>query len=144
MVNPKCLCVCTSGHVRSVTLQRLLNKRGYQAISCGVDHLWSNDTLLMLFNWADKIFFQRDSYSVLQVRIIQHGWKSEFYGTGLSLKEDFRYDVGFDDWKKPQEDSLMMIMRDLVEKFPPSREFPDSKEIEESISSFGKEPHYSR
>ncbi len=115
----KCLCVCNGGHVRSVTLARLLNKRGYECLVAGVDKDYSPETLLMLFNWADKIFFQKDSYSKLLERINSKGLASEFFGTGYESKADFRYDVGPDDWKKPQEDSLMMLMRDMIREFPP-------------------------
>jgi hypothetical protein len=117
------LCVCNAGHVRSVTLARLLRKRGWEVLSCGVDKNYSNETLLMLFNWADKIFFQKDAYEKLKNRIYKTGWSSEYVSTGFEAKADFRYDVGFDDWKIPQHPHLLEIMREMLKVIPVEGEY---------------------
>jgi hypothetical protein len=112
------LCVCNSGHVRSVTLNRLLHKRGFQSLACGVDKNFTDETLLMLFNWADKIFYQKDAFKKLESRIRVTKMASEFFGAGYGTKADFRYDVGPDDWKVPQHVELLGKLRFLVDAFP--------------------------
>lgn len=112
------LCVCNGGHVRSVTLARLIRKRGHEALVCGVNSSYTNDTLKLLFNWAETILIQKDSAAKLEkrmqidkdfgdaVRWITHG------------KFDLRYDVGPDDWKVPQHPDLLKQMRMMVDSIP--------------------------
>ena len=113
------LCVCNGGHVRSVTLARLLRKRGFEVLSCGVSSGFSDDTLAMLFNWADKILIQKDSAEKLEKRALKvNGSLLSSIRFGNDSKFDFRFDVGPDDWKIPQHPDLLAKMRHLVENVP--------------------------
>lgn len=112
----KILCVCVGGNVRSVTLARMLRKRGFEAIACGVDSRWSDETILMLFSWADKICIQKDAAEKLEKRMQQK--KSTLNPTLRFVgdnKFDFHYDVGKDDWEVPQHHDLVNRYRDLLD-----------------------------
>lgn len=104
----KALCVCNGAHVRSVTLARLLNKRGLETLACGVDKDFSDATIEMLIDWADVVYIQKDSLAKLTKR---------FSAVHLAVWEgklDTRFDVGPDDWKVPQHPDLLRIMREQV------------------------------
>lgn len=110
----KALCVCNGAHVRSVTLARLLNKRGIETLCCGVDKDFSDATIEMCSAWADVIFIQKDSLEKFRKRF---GLVAET-DTWLALaysKMDTRFDVGPDDWKIPQHPDLLARMRAMVE-----------------------------
>jgi predicted protein tyrosine phosphatase len=115
----KILCVCNGGHVRSVTLARLLRKRGHEVLSCGVNSSYKDDTLTMLFNWAEKIIIQKDSAQKLEKRALaMNGSLLNSIRFGNDSKFDFRFDVGPDDWKVPQHPDLLAKMRKMVENIP--------------------------
>lgn len=113
--------MCNGAHVRSITLMRLLNKRGVEALPCGVDKDFKDDTIEMLCGWAEIIFIQKDSLTKFEKRF---GPAVNRVGTPYELakwvepamaKMDTRFDVGYDDWKVPQAESLMMKMRGMVD-----------------------------
>lgn len=110
----KALCVCNGAHVRSVTLARLLNKRGIETLCCGVDKDFSDDTIEMCCSWADVVFIQKDSLEKFRKRF---GLVAET-GSWLAMayaKMDTRFDVGPDDWKIPQHPDLLLRLRAMVE-----------------------------
>lgn len=104
------LCVCRSGNVRSVTLARLLRKRGHAVFSVGVKGAWARDArdqIITLSMWADRIFHQADAESDLM----------ELLPDELHEKCDVRFDVGPDDWKHPDDPHLLAEMRALVDRY---------------------------
>src|SRR5260370_16058849 len=103
----KALCVCNGAHVRSVTLARLLNKRGLETLTCGVDKDFSDATIRMLWEWADVVYIQKDSMGKLFKRFPAGPLPG-------NNKLDTRFDVGPDDWKVPQHPDLLRIMREQV------------------------------
>lgn len=120
------LCVCNGGNVRSVTLARFLRRKGYEALSCGVDQAYTDRTLLMLFDWAEVIYIQRDSAVRLgerprwQVRDQDERWISFHYhntddGQYRTGYLDLRFDVGHDDWLIPDHPDLRRRIRALYE-----------------------------
>lgn len=105
------LCVCNSGNVRSVTLGRQLKKRGAEVLCCGVDKAFQPSTIIMLANWADIIYAQKDSEGKLS-RFLS----DETIGSPHELldKIDTRFDVGPDDWKYPDHPDLLRRIRDMI------------------------------
>jgi len=102
----KYLCVCNGAHVRSVTLARLLNKRGFEVLTCGVDSDFSDDTIKMLFNWADKVYvLGGDSLAKLMKRNVLTNETS-------GKIDHTTFNVGLDDWKVPQHPELLKLLRD--------------------------------
>jgi hypothetical protein len=107
------LAVCKGGNVRSATLARMLRRRRFEALNCGVDGRYSDETLLMLFNWAEYIFIQRDAAEMLGKRpgwkVLMAGSKGAFYHheDGRSGWLDFRFDVGPDVWRVPDHPDLL-------------------------------------
>lgn len=121
----RALCVCNGGNVRSVTLARMLRHKGWEAIACGVDQSWSDATILHLVNWCEVIFIQRDAAIKLGER---PPWKvtdesnekgasfvwTNGYDTRVGYM-DYRFDVGKDDWLKPDDPDLRRRLRALYE-----------------------------
>lgn len=104
----KALCVCGSANVRSVTLARLLKKRGYAIFCAGTDEEYGKEGLSMvvaLAEWADVIYSQADAADKLRAMLPE----------SLHEKIDLRYDVGPDDWKVPDHPDLLRRLRDLVQ-----------------------------
>ena len=109
----KVLCVCNSGNVRSVTLGRMLKKRGAEVLCCGVDKAYRYDTIHMLYNWADVVYAQKDSEPRLRAMLSLP--TLEIYSSGLeSSKIDTRFDVRPDDWKYPEHPDLHRRIRDML------------------------------
>jgi hypothetical protein len=106
------LCVCTGGNVRSVTLARLLRRRKVgEVLVCGVEkRLYADDTILMLFAWADVIHLQADSLRVLTERFARNPDLLAPY----EYKFDTSYDVGPDDWQHPDHPDLIRIYRQML------------------------------
>jgi len=99
------LCVCHSGNVRSITLARLLRKRGHEAIGVGL----KQETLLpLLAEWAERIYPMDFEVGA---ELVTRGWTAK-------VRQD--YYVGLDDWKVPDHPDLLRRLRDLVEAKPPS------------------------
>lgn len=113
------LCVCSSGHVRSVTLARLLDKRGHEAQACGLKH---RTALPLLCEWAEAIYFLdwpvRDE---LLRRFAQWAAGDHAAYRRLVFKLAGDYVVGPDDWKVPDHPDLLALMRGLVEAQGPHR-----------------------
>lgn len=112
----RALCVCNGGNVRSVTLARLLKKRGIEAIPIGVGSLFSDKTLLMLFDWVKDehdgmVYIQKDAEAKLNARM--PGWRSLAGEHRISTV----FDVGPDDWKVPMHPDLLAKMRKMVEEY---------------------------
>jgi predicted protein tyrosine phosphatase len=109
--------MCNDGQVRSVTLARLLRKRGQEVIAAGSSHnsQWSDETILMLCNWADVIYVMgSDSERALYQRITEMDI-SKVAARNITAKVDMRFSVGYDDWKVPDHPDLLRRLRDLVE-----------------------------
>ncbi len=98
----RALCVCDSGAVRSVTLQRMLTKRGWQALAVGVDD-HDKDTLRMLVDWADIVYVADASTYTTLVR----------KAFSAKAKVNLSFMVGPDDWKVPHHADLVRIYRKL-------------------------------
>src|SRR5258708_3668154 len=115
----RCLTMCNGGNVRSVTLARMLRKRGHEAIAAGCDSDWSLGTIIMLTNWADVIYIMGDDslrklhrrMDVAEVSTVQVGM--------IESKISQQYKVGFDAWVVPQHPDLLRRLRDMVEADPP-------------------------
>lgn len=103
----RCLCVCHSGNVRSITLARLLRKRGHEAIGVG---LKQRSLVPLLAGWAERIYAM-DDLVCARLREVLPAEQA----TLVSL----RYDVGPDDWHLPQHPDLLRRLRDMVEANPP-------------------------
>lgn len=117
------LCVCNSGNVRSACLARMFRKRGYEAMQMGVDKEYSDETLIMMFNWADKIVIQKDAAQKLEKRALDQKMKylnAVFPAVRLvaERKFDFRFDLGKDDFYQPGNSLLVSIARKLIEDNP--------------------------
>jgi hypothetical protein len=113
----KVLCVCTSGNVRSVTLARLLRKRGAEALCCGVDKGFQSPTIQMLASWADVIYAQADSVNGLRLHFY-NTYTDGIDSRKLEDKISTVFDVGLDDWKIPDHPDLLRRMRDMVMEDP--------------------------
>lgn len=100
----KLLAVCSSGNVRSITLARLLRKRGHEAIGCGVR---SPSLLPLLAEWADQIYPMDFEIG------------GQLAAMGYTIKLRNTYMIGPDDWKIPDHPDLLRRLRDLVEAKPP-------------------------
>lgn len=98
----KILCVCQRGNKRSVALAYLLkDKYHHDALSAG----WqanSNDTLEMLFSWADRIIVLQES---IVGKIIQQ-FRSKV----------IVFDVGEDRWQSPFEGDLLNQLDVFIHK----------------------------
>lgn len=116
----KVLCVCASGHVRSVALARLLDKRGREAAKCGLKH---RTVLPVLCGWADRIYFMGwDVRDELLRRFAEWAAGDQAKYLELVRKLDGDYIVGHDDWKDPSHPLLLEELRRLVDtNEPPSR-----------------------
>lgn len=116
------LCVCKSGNVRSVTLARLLRKRGAEVLSCGVDKSYTTYTLRILTGWANVIYCQKDAQARLWELLtgdipqdqLDHNPEVSNYYKSLREKISTQFDVGPDDWKIPDHPDLLARMRRLV------------------------------
>lgn len=98
----KILAVCVNGNVRSVTLARLLKRRGHDALACGVDRN-STETISMLCVWADKIFVT--------------DWElRKDIPLNLRYKIDGGVDVGQDVWGRAMHPELVKIMEEKIQK----------------------------
>ena len=101
----KILCLCDGGNVRSVTLTRLLRKRGFETLPCGVDSDFSDDTIVMMINWSEKIYVLGDD-------VLAKLHKRNILTNESSGKIDHKtFNVGLDDWKKPQHPNLLKLLR---------------------------------
>jgi hypothetical protein len=109
----RALAMCNSAQVRSVTLGRLLRKRGLETLCCGVDKDFSDGTIQMCCEWAEVIFIQADSKAKFVKRFGELGPPGSWLGSAYP-KMDLRFDVGPDDWKVPQAKGLLKKMRKLV------------------------------
>jgi len=100
----KLLAVCKSGNVRSITLARLLRKRGHEAIGVGL----KQETLLpLLCDWAERIYPMDFE---IGAELVTRGWVTKIRQI---------YVIGPDDWKIPDHPDLLSRLRDLVEAKPP-------------------------
>lgn len=107
----RALCACNSGHVRSVTLARMLGKRGFVCLTVGVeDH--DDETLAWLLGWADVVFIQADAAEKLRRRTEE---SATLAAIPFGHKLDPRFDVGPDDWRVPEEPFLREKLRVMVE-----------------------------
>lgn len=106
-MKPKALVVCNGGHVRSPTLARLLDKRGWEAQPCGWEKEWA---LRALLAGQPDVVFAMDQRCA--ERVLEAGWLGPIV---------LDYDVGPDDWKVPDHPDLLRRLRDLVEQQPPAK-----------------------
>lgn len=105
----KALAVCEFGHVRSVTLARILRHHGHEALACGYADRFGTDTLLMLYDWADVVYpLDRTAKAAMERRI----------GHELFRGCD-DYMVGPDVWHYPDHPALIYRLTWLVMASPP-------------------------
>jgi hypothetical protein len=127
----RALCLCNGGNTRSSTLARMLRRRGVEALACGVNEHFGDDTILMLLDWCSVAYIQRDAVLTLGRRpnwktmITQHlsGFPdANFTYTGELRQEyrrgyfDLRYDVGLDDWQQMDHPLLIEKFRPLLDR----------------------------
>lgn len=117
----KVLCVCESGHVRSVTLARLLAKRGHEAFPLGVKH---KTALPRNLEWADRIY-------AMDVSVFDK--VAALLGDQVA-KLSLKYAVGPDDWKVPDHPDLLRRLRNMVEWDPPSEHEETGRHVRAAAS----------
>ena len=97
----KCLCVCSGGNVRSVTLAFVLKHKGYDAIS-SIARFNSKKTFDLLGKWADVIYVVQEKYS----KAIPDKWKNK-----IKL-----FDLGPDIWHHSLNKQLIKKILKIMKK----------------------------
>jgi CheY-like chemotaxis protein len=93
------LVVCDQGVNRSVTLAHQLKYLGHDVLSAGLARN-SQETLELLFDWAEKIITTEGCQSIPE----QHAAKTELW------------DIGPDYYPRPHNKALLRIVRRLIDE----------------------------
>lgn len=97
----KILCVCGKGINRSVHIASLLKWHKHDTIAIGLENT-TQDTLKMLFDWADAIILT----DAMQVYQMPNGYKEK-----VKL-----WNVGPDNYPRPYNKHLMAIIGKMIEQ----------------------------
>lgn len=94
------LCVCQCGHTRSVSLKKVFNNIGKEAIAIG----WQTEPELLkiLSSWADEIY-------VLE----------KYFKDKIPKEQQYKvivFDVGPDNYGNPHSPALFYMLKEMVER----------------------------
>lgn len=94
------------GNVRSVTAARMLRHYGFEAMSCGVDQAWSDETFWMLYEWAQVVYVMGDD----AMAAMKRRWPAASW-----VMVSMIYAVGRDEWLVPDHPDLRKKLRAMIE-----------------------------